>query len=71
MAVPKRKVSKARRDKRRSSVWKLEAPALVKCEQCGEAVLLADTVEKIERILHTVEKAAAEIAVVDFASSAA
>ena len=36
MAVPKRKVSKARRDKRRSSVWKLEAPALVKCSQCGE-----------------------------------
>ena len=43
----------------------------LKCEQGGEAVLLADTVEKIERILHTVEKAAAEIAVVDFASSAA
>lgn len=36
MAVPKRKVSKARRDKRRSNVWKLEAPALVKCPQCGE-----------------------------------
>ena len=36
MAVPKRKVSKARRDKRRSSVWKLDAPALVKCSQCGE-----------------------------------
>ncbi len=43
----------------------------LKCEQCGEVVLSADTVEKIERILHTVEKAAAEIAVVDFASSAA
>ena len=39
MAVPKRKVSKARRDKRRSSVWKLEAPAHVKCEQCGELKL--------------------------------
>lgn len=35
MAVPKRKVSKARRDKRRSNVWKLEAPALVKCGNCG------------------------------------
>lgn len=35
VAVPKRKVSKARRDKRRSSVWKLEAPTLVKCDQCG------------------------------------
>ncbi|MEG0978532.1 MAG: 50S ribosomal protein L32 [Oscillospiraceae bacterium] len=36
MAVPKRRVSKARRDKRRSSVWKISAPALVKCPQCGE-----------------------------------
>lgn len=36
MAVPKGKVSRARRDKRRSSVWKLDAPALVKCPQCGE-----------------------------------
>ena len=34
MAVPKRKVSKARRDKRRSSVWKLGAPTLVECPQC-------------------------------------
>ena len=36
MAVPKRKVSKARRDKRRSSVWKLDAPAMAKCPNCGE-----------------------------------
>ena len=36
MAVPKRKSSKARRDKRRSNVWKLDAPALVRCKQCGE-----------------------------------
>ena len=36
MAVPKRKVSKARRDKRRSAVWKLDAPALCKCSNCGE-----------------------------------
>lgn len=36
MAVPKSKVSRARRDKRRSNVWKLDAPALVKCTQCGE-----------------------------------
>lgn len=36
MAVPKRKVSRARRDKRRSNVWKLSAPALSKCTQCGE-----------------------------------
>ena len=36
MAVPKRKVSKARRDKRRSSVWKLSTPNLVRCSNCGE-----------------------------------
>ena len=36
MAVPKRKHSKARRDKRRNNVWKMEAPALVKCSHCGE-----------------------------------
>ena len=31
MAVPKGKVSKQRRNKRRSSVWKLAAPGLVAC----------------------------------------
>ena len=36
MAVPKRKTSKARRDKRRSSVWKLAPTELVKCSHCGE-----------------------------------
>lgn len=36
MAVPKGKVSRQRRNKRRSSVWKLDLPALVKCPQCGE-----------------------------------
>ena len=44
MAVPARKTSKARRDKRRSNVWKMErrsnvwkmdAPELVRCPQCG------------------------------------
>lgn len=39
MAVPKRKVSKARRDKRRSSTWKLDAPVLQKCPKCGELIL--------------------------------
>ena len=39
MAVPKRKVSKARRDKRRASTWKLEAPEMAKCPKCGEQVL--------------------------------
>ena len=35
MAVPKRRVSKARRDKRRSNVWRMDAPELVKCSKCG------------------------------------
>ncbi len=39
MAVPKRKVSKARRDKRRSNVWKLSLPGVTKCPQCGEFIL--------------------------------
>ncbi len=39
MAVPKKKVSKARRDKRRSANSKMEAPSLSKCPKCGEYVL--------------------------------
>jgi len=35
MAVPKRKLSSARKNKRRSNVWKLQLPALTKCSQCG------------------------------------
>lgn len=35
MAVPKSKVSSARQNKRRSNVWKLQAPALSICSQCG------------------------------------
>lgn len=38
MAVPKRRVSTTRRDKRRSSVWKMDAPELTKCPQCGEYI---------------------------------
>lgn len=36
MAVPTNKHSQARRDKRRSNVWKLDAPALSTCSNCGE-----------------------------------
>lgn len=36
MAVPKRKVSKARKNKRRSNVWKIAAPAFSTCSKCGE-----------------------------------
>ena len=35
MAVPKRRTSTARKNKRRSSVWKMSAPTLVKCANCG------------------------------------
>ncbi|MCL2095365.1 MAG: 50S ribosomal protein L32 [Oscillospiraceae bacterium] len=38
MAVPKTKTSSARRDKRRSNVWKISMPGMVKCS-CGEFVL--------------------------------
>ena len=33
MAVPKRKTSSARRDKRRAN-WKLALPGMVKCPKC-------------------------------------
>lgn len=36
MAVPKRRVSKTRKNTRRSNVWKMDAPTLVKCSNCGE-----------------------------------
>ncbi len=39
MAVPKRKTSKARRDKRRSNVWKIAIPGITKCPKCGEYIL--------------------------------
>jgi len=39
MAVPKRKHSKSRKNKRRSNVWKLAVPGFCKCTQCGELKL--------------------------------
>ena len=39
MAVPKRKTSKARRDKRRSPNMKMKAPGLSICPQCHEPKL--------------------------------
>lgn len=35
MAVPKRRTSKSRRDKRRAN-WKLVLPGMVKCPKCQE-----------------------------------
>jgi large subunit ribosomal protein L32 len=37
MAVPKRKTSKARRDKRRTH-WKLALPTLGQCSHCGSVI---------------------------------
>ena len=38
MALPKRKHSKARRDKSRTH-WKLPAPSLTKCPQCAQPLI--------------------------------
>jgi len=38
MAVPKRKVSKQRRNKRKAN-WKLSAPGIVECPQCHQPKL--------------------------------
>ena len=39
MAVPKRKISKARRDKRRSANIKMTAPTIVECPKCKAATV--------------------------------
>ncbi len=39
MAVPKRKTSKARRDKRRASAYRLVKPTITECPQCHEPKL--------------------------------
>lgn len=36
MAVPKRKISKARRDKRRAQNVKMTAPNIIECPTCKE-----------------------------------
>ncbi|MBL7073677.1 50S ribosomal protein L32 [candidate division KSB1 bacterium] len=38
MAVPKRKISRSRRDKRRTH-WKLSPPTVVECPNCHEPKL--------------------------------
>ena len=37
MAVPKGKVSKARRDSRKAN-WKVSTPSLVECQNCHEMI---------------------------------
>ncbi len=39
MAVPKRKTSKARRDRRRAQSFKLSVPGIVECPQCHKPKL--------------------------------
>lgn len=39
MAVPKRKTSKARRDKRRASSYRLSKPTISECPRCHEPKL--------------------------------
>ncbi len=39
MAVPKGKVSKARRDSRRASNWKLNMPGIAECPHCHQMKL--------------------------------
>jgi len=36
MICPKKKTSKARRNKRRAQTWKIAMPNLVACSRCGE-----------------------------------
>ena len=39
MATPKGKVSKARKNSRRSANWKLSLPSIVKCPRCAKMKL--------------------------------
>lgn len=39
MAVPKGRVSKSKRDKRKAQSWKIATPNLVKCSKCGELMV--------------------------------
>ena len=38
MIEPKKKTSKARRDKRRRQTWKIAMPTVTACSKCGEPV---------------------------------
>jgi len=39
MIEPKKKTSKARRDKRRRQTWKIAMPTVAICEKCGDPVM--------------------------------
>ncbi|MGC8832886.1 MAG: 50S ribosomal protein L32 [Armatimonadota bacterium] len=40
MALPKRKISKWRRDQRRHSAWRLKVRSIISCPRCHEPKLL-------------------------------
>ena len=62
MAVPKRKVSKARRDKRRSSVWKLQLPGMTKCPKCGADIVTfhVEAAQNVAQTIAAIKKAGAK-----------
>ena len=39
MAVPKGRVLKSKRDKRKAQSWKIATPGLVACSKCGELMV--------------------------------
>lgn len=39
MAVPKGRVSKSKRDKRKAQSWTITTPTLVNCSKCGELMM--------------------------------
>ena len=49
MAVPQRRTSKTRRDKRRTH-FKLAVPGMVKCEQCGELKLSSPRMQSLRNL---------------------
>mgnify|MGYP000944168117 CR=1 FL=1 len=59
MALPKKKTSKARRNKRRAH-WKLSAPEIVACPQCGDAsivvIMMRNRLSKKQNEKKTVRK---------------
>ncbi len=62
MAVPKRKTSKARRDQRRASNFKLSIPGIVACPQCHQPKLAHRVCKKCgyydgRQVIDTTEKA--------------
>ena len=39
MAVPKGRMSKSKRDKRKAQSWKITTPQLAACSKCGELMM--------------------------------